>query len=146
MPSVSGWALRPTAMKWPCPTQASFLCPHIGLGFATRLGFEYLGRHASFYALDIGLGFATHRRRVRRGLRRPNLRAEGAAGHCFYALDIGLGFATAVPFELHSGGRVTFLCPRYRAGLCDPEYYGLMAQCVSVSMPSISGWALRLFV
>src|SRR5690242_17370717 len=78
-----------------------------------------------FYALGIGLGFAT--RREPRSTR---------VTHGFYALGIGLGFAT-----IHELFRVVrlrwFLCPRYRAGVCDAAVVpsGRTAN-ASVSMPS----------
>ena|SRR5271157_5006602 len=87
----------------------------------------------------------------------------------FYALGIGLGFATidSLPGQ---HGPFLFLCPRYRAGLCDINvrvrrvihkrgFYalgiglgfatGLRVHLPAahlprlVSMPSVSGWALR---
>ena len=46
--------------------------------------------------------------------------ASEARNDCFYALGIGLGFATS---ELtgRSDKQIEFLCPRYRAVLCDKK-------------------------
>src|SRR5208337_2928100 len=87
---------------------------------------------------------------------------------CFYALGFGLGFATTVLFWVDDAAVWLFLCPRFRAGLCDPSLIWSMLPCRGlgfyalgfglgfvtirhfrrrwlyhrVSMPSVSGWAL----
>ena len=52
------------------------------------------------------------------------MRSWGLEG--FYALGIGLGFATYRNLhELQALG-ISFLCPRYRAGLCDALYFSIV--------------------
>jgi hypothetical protein len=60
----------------------------------------------------------------------------------FYALDVGLGFATAMLFV--GSASAAFLCPRCRAGLCNGCFRRDVLDFLrSVSMPSMSGWALQ---
>jgi hypothetical protein len=62
-------------------------------------------------------------------------------GFSFYALGIGLAFTfVGVRKRLPQTGR--FLCPRFRAELCDLQLRFEIPRS-SVSMPSVSGWALR---
>ena len=70
------------------------------------------------------------------------MRSWGLEG--FYALGIGLGFATYRNLhELQALG-ISFLCPRYRAGLCDEALLVYQHELVAPGfMPSVSGWALR---
>ena len=92
-------------------------------------------RGSCSYALGVGLGFATFA-----------AMCKSFAQNCFYALDVGLGFATY----------------RHRNGLAaiHRRFYALdvglgFATAVlrlpappgnTVSMPSMSGWALQLGV
>src|SRR5208337_3091294 len=48
---------------------------------------------------------------------------------CFYALGFGLGFATTVLFWVDDAAVWLFLCPRFRAGLCDPSLIWSMLPC-----------------
>ena len=59
--------------------------------------------------LDVGPGFASSSHP------RDAWRVRG-----FYALDVGRGFATILRFGNVAQKEAEFLCPRYRAGLCDP--------------------------
>jgi hypothetical protein len=49
-------------------------------------------------------------------LRHTELLLASQINACFYALGFGRGFAT---LGLLTGGTLSFLCPRFRAGLCD---------------------------
>src|ERR1022692_3706197 len=75
------------------------------------------------------------------GALRQQVLASGRLGQRFYALDVGRGFATANS-TAGTGGYSTFLCPRCRAGLCDNRFWRAVGW-VNVSMPSMSGGALR---
>ena len=89
-----------------------------------------------FYALGFGLGFATDS---------GSGSASPATGR-FYALGFGLGFATAAITILPHLLNRRFLCPRFQAGLCDAGFKGIpdpVRVGDHVSMPSVSGWALR---
>jgi hypothetical protein len=125
----------------------AFLCPHrcrasnwgfyalgIGLGLATRRRDHHTGQAltARFLCHCYGLGFATECFPQRRGVPR------------FYAIGIGLGWRHLCTHTLACAGGSLFLCPRYRAGLCDVALIGLACIIYTmVSMPSVSGWALR---
>jgi hypothetical protein len=133
-----------------------FLCPWFRAGllrpFAAPSGTV---PDFCFYALGFGLGFATTTRS-----------SIAIWGIRFYALGFGLGFAavfflqtlnnegTGVSMPSVSGWAFRlqlrfprnpnppFLCPRFRAGLCDARHW-YSRHHSQVSMPSVSGWALR---
>jgi hypothetical protein len=72
-------------------------------------------------------------------------RSQCARERCtsfFYALDVGRDFVTRGQFW-HTELLRTFLCPRYRAGLCDVSQTRRPSR-FPVSMPSMSGGAFRL--
>jgi hypothetical protein len=114
MPSVSGWALRLPG----------------GIGFELR---PERYPDTGFYALGIGLGFATMSR------------AKRSTSARFYALGIGLGFATngsLISSAVHQKGFYAL-----GIGLGFATGVGIVVLWVAhvyVSMPSVSGWALRL--
>jgi hypothetical protein len=128
MPSVSGWALRRSVLREQ-GVPAGFYALGFGLGFAAKWSWrkirtipvsmpsvsgwalrrraaEVPGQVHRFYALGFGLGFAT--------------RTQSSPHRTwrFYALGFGLGFATSGTRGSPTY-RWTFLCPRFRAGLCD---------------------------
>jgi hypothetical protein len=230
MPSLSGWALRPSAFPSAPTCSGSFLCPRCraGLcGFATddskmmgashpflcprcraglcgevifsmsacpitvvsmpslsgwalracRLRFIRLARR--FYALVVGLGFAggirlpdAHRLeflcpRCRAGLcgrlsRNPGNRkarmflcprcraglcgiylSECPLRCCFYALVVGLGFAGTCYSKCRCLGRYCFYALVVGLGFAGPRFCLQTSNYNPVSMPSLSGWALR---
>src|SRR5271165_3715330 len=146
MPAVSGWALRPVSdlvhaalqrTRFLCPRfraglcdrrrqksnywtpDGKFLCPRFRAGLCDQL--TLLMRMAvvhSFYALGFGLGFAT-----------TCGTTTSRSISCFYALGFGLGFATTVLFWVDDAAVWLFLCPRFRAGLCDPSLIWSMLPC-----------------
>ena len=133
MPSVSGRALQVAEGFEVKAIVFGFLCPGIGLGFASSFGTTARPWHFGFYALGVGLGFA----------REHGVYITYAQHQSFYALGVGLGFARAASSErvLCPG----FLCPRCRAGLCKPTRLlpKPLQRPQQVSMPSVSGWALQ---
>jgi hypothetical protein len=102
----------------------SFLCPRFGPGFATRDPRESGDMLESFYVLGFGLGFAT-----------SSVWALRLFWICFYAFGFGLGFATVTEVHMAAGAVPLFLCPRFRAGLCD----------IAVLWCIIALWALARF-
>ena len=205
MPSVSGWSFATTGPVGQRPRRRGFYALGFGLGFATRSRGTSAAAHEflcprfraglcdvdtiidvspdGFYALGVGLGFATVRSgmswaRCQMRVSMPSVSgglcddtsrpSDGStADSGFYALGVGLGFATVRIIRLTCAA-AAFLCPRCRAGLCDwsgtctsrgmsIRFYALgvglgfatspklnyFCPCFSVSMPSVSGWALR---
>ena len=126
-----GFATYSPSERFEQDAQIVFLCPRYRAGLCD-LRSRLCGSTSSFYALGIGLGFVT---RILPGRQRPALAGS------FYALGIGLGFATPRG-RLACLASLRFLCPRSRAGPCDPQ--GLLPDPAAdgVSMPSVSGWAL----
>ena len=136
-----------------------FLCPRYRAGLCD-VPMVITFRRSSFYALDIGLGFATSGCTTRWSARSkrflcPRYRAGLCDGTLLHNLDThmllflcpryraGLCDHAIVqgPVQLINFG---FLCPRYRAGLCDCTLPSVTSGANAVvSMPSISGWALR---
>jgi len=130
-----------------------FLCPRYraGLCKATSPGRHHPGQ-TGFYALDIGLDFASFNwtRMVRTTVSMPSI-----SGWTLQASGGGItsaGVAVSMPSisgwtlqgpSTQSANLVTFLCPRYRAGLCKRHGTAGYAHLPHVSMPSISGWTLQ---
>ena len=137
-----------------------FYALDVGRGFATtRTSSCGSSRPSGFYALDVGRGFATSTDRSR---------SAGLAA--FLCPRCRAGLCDAHPRSLVVQHAATFLCPRCRAGLCDqcishlrfaPQDWFLCPRCraglcdvagvdgrtvhrAAVSMPSMSGGALRL--
>src|SRR6266540_374660 len=110
-----------------------------------------------FHALDLGRGVATRSHpRGSRPMERfpcPRSRAgrcdvelarlEAGRGGRFHALDLGRGVATWELCKRHIQEYEWFPCPRSRAGRCDIGNGPFTVRAKVVSMPSISGGALR---
>ena len=151
---MSGWALQRTP-SWDGSIPVGFYALDVGLGFATTRTSKTL-QPAGFYALDVGLGFATTRTSKTlqpAGFYALDVGLGFATGQalttrlaktsvCFYALDVGLGFATYA--------FVSQIWPHHRFYALDVGLGFATALLLqppplrhSVSMPSMSGWALQ---
>src|SRR5580704_7752523 len=133
MPSVSGWALRPPEDKNRWLSRGLFLCPRFGLGFATDVEDQLLTvARRCFYALGFGLGFATPqqgrpRQALCAGVSMPSVSGWALRQHAFdqsrrqdeVSMPSVSGWALRP--DRSAGGLLPlgFLCPRFRAGLCD---------------------------
>ena len=156
MPSVSGWALQLAQGASAEGQIRSFLCPRCRAGLCNYLAVCVDRITDGFYALGVGLGFAMGNAMA---AYRP---AQFLCPRC----RAGLCNASSARRGMHLG--VLFLCPRCRAGLCDHSNGGALAAIVgfyalgvglgfatfggrrererdsrTVSMPSVSGWALQ---
>ena len=126
MPSVSGWALRPARLA--CyPSCMPFRCFGFGLGFATR-GARMVYGSVPQVSMPSVSGWALHHRPAGRRFLCPRFRA---------------GLCDIRDMRKSNACIGKFLCPRFRAGLCDRRGYGDKRSGVHVSIPSVSGWALR---
>jgi hypothetical protein len=161
MPSISGGALRLSTCTSSWPTgRSSFYALDVGRGAAT----------AVLSQLTVWIPvFLCPRCRAGRCDTRASSTCCTSTGR-FYALDVGRGAATACQACSTMRSTSSFLCPRCRAGRCDEKVYRkrvrvqysfLCPRCragrcdekrqlerqqideIEVSMPSMSGWALR---
>jgi hypothetical protein len=111
---------------------SQFLCPRCRAGLCDDRrprGADRQGQR--FYALGVGLDFATHDFCAYPVLFGRFLCPRCRAGLCDFAIKWR-------PVDV-----AEFLCPRCRAGLCDGSDSGGRQAHGCVSMPSVSGWALR---
>ena len=159
MPSMSGGALRPRRRQQAARSGTGFYALDVGRGFATRQPVR-LSIERAAVSMPSMSGGALRRvdpLRVRRHAKvsmpsmsggalrhRPHLVSPCARNPRFYALDVGRGFATRACICRRS--LLGFLCPRCRAGLCDADRVGSARDATAVSMPSMSGGALRPLV
>src|ERR1022692_4648825 len=153
MPSMSGGALRHSISDTVSSTPNRFYALDVGRGFATT-GSGERSAGSTFLCPRCRAGLCDNRFWRAVGwvnvsmpsmsggaLRRRILPLEPAATVRFYALDVGRGFATQHLRHREQYAQ-PFLCPRCRAGLCDNRFWRAVGW-VNVSMPSMSGGALR---
>ena len=134
----------------------SFYALGVGLVFTVaRTSWTLTATSSSIYAPGVGLVFTGDDRvattlaemflcpRCRAGLcsgLRPGAGMDGRRR--FYALGVGL-VLTEVRRPVHHGHK-KFLCPRCRAGLYGAGFCKMCYAAAIVSMPSVSGWSLRM--
>jgi len=120
-------ALRSGLRAW----HVRFLCPRRRAGYCDYSCTARSTLCFRFYALDVGLGIATR-----------STRSGGKRRERFYALDVGLGIATSHS-PAHALRNAGFYALDVGLGIATRHFRGAFAA-TAVSMPSTSGWVLRL--
>ncbi len=153
MPSMSGWVLRELFLG-AAAERGRFYALDVGLGVARARCSSALSLRHGFYALDVGLGVARRGYQEGAGLAWflcPRCRAgcceaqsvgQPKYANRFYALDVGLGVASALASAGAAECRHCFYALDVGLGVARQGQRHPAAR--RVSMPSMSGWVLRV--